>query len=50
MADYKEKKEDMVIIIVALDALYRQIVSSVSSENHVYIKDKILIYEMLREL
>jgi hypothetical protein len=50
LADYKVKKEDMVIIIVALDVLYQQIVTSVSSENHVYIKDKTSIYEMLREL
>jgi hypothetical protein len=50
LADYKEKKEDMTIIIAAFDALYRQIVTSVSSENHVYIKDKTSIYEMLREL
>jgi hypothetical protein len=50
LVDYKEKKEDIVIIIAACDALHRQIVTSVSSENYVYIKDKTTVYGMLRKL
>ena len=50
LADYREEKEEKGKVIEAIDALQREIVRTVSSNNHVWIKDKTSVYDMLQAL
>ena len=50
LTDYKEEKIINKEIHTALNGIQKHIVTSVSTENHVYIRDEETTYQMLRKL